>query len=220
MKNHIGKLLTVALVAAAVAMAGAPRSAGAGDIAWDRIIGADPDELDKDQKKKASSIMKKEKVYHGCKNTIAACLPYEKKSNTARRLAGMVVRKVKAGYTAEQIHEMIESGQTSFYSGPESERRFFDVGGKKPVPIPHDPHHIRLAALHDDKKLVLKENLGASLIDLGDGCLCPGAGWRRSVGPDLERWPRDRRLVDGRSFALAGGPGRDPDGDVPGDRLR
>ncbi len=102
---------------AIVVMAGlaTPRSAGAGDIAWDRILGADPGELDKDQKDKAASIMKDEKVYHGCKGTIAACLSPGKDSNTARRLAGMVVRKVKAGYGAEQIHEMIEKRGKSMH---------------------------------------------------------------------------------------------------------
>jgi protein-disulfide isomerase len=59
--------------------------------------------------------MKEEKVYHGCKDTIAACLSPAKDSNTARRLAGMVVRKVKAGYTSEQIHEMIEKRGKSMH---------------------------------------------------------------------------------------------------------
>jgi 3-hydroxyacyl-CoA dehydrogenase len=70
------------------------------------------------------------------------------------------------------VNEMVESGEESFYSGPEAEKRYFDVAGGKPVALPHDPHQIRLAALHDNKKLVIKENLGASLVDLGDGCLC------------------------------------------------
>lgn len=104
-----------ALVIVVMAGLATPRSAGAGDIAWDRILGADPDELDKDQKSKAASIMKKEKVYHGCKNTIAACLAPAKDSMTARRLAGMVVRKVKAGYTAEMIGEMIEKRGKSMH---------------------------------------------------------------------------------------------------------
>ncbi|MBW2262451.1 MAG: thioredoxin domain-containing protein [Deltaproteobacteria bacterium] len=115
MKGHWRGWLVIAVVTGVVAVSGAPRPAGAGDIAWDRILGADTDKLDKDKKEKAASIMKKEKVYYGCKNTIAACLSSDPDSNTARRLAGMVVRKVQAGYNAEQIHEMIEKRGKSMH---------------------------------------------------------------------------------------------------------
>jgi len=107
MKGHWRGWLAIVLTAAVATISSAPRTAGAGDVAWDRILGADPDELDGDQKEQAASIMKTEKVYFGCKDTIAACLAPAKDSNTARRLAGMVVRKVKSGYSAEQIHKMI-----------------------------------------------------------------------------------------------------------------
>jgi 3-hydroxyacyl-CoA dehydrogenase len=70
------------------------------------------------------------------------------------------------------VDEMVAKGQTSFYDGPQSERRYFDLAAQKAVPIKQDPRHIRLAALHEDKKSIIKENLGASLVDLGDGCLC------------------------------------------------
>ena len=38
--------------------------------------------------------------------------------------------------------------------------------------MPRDPQHIHLAALHEDKKNIVKENPGAAMVDLGDGCLC------------------------------------------------
>ena len=40
------------------------------------------------------------------------------------------------------------------------------------MPVPHDRRHIRLPAVHGDPKRVIKENLSASLLDLGEGCLC------------------------------------------------
>jgi protein-disulfide isomerase len=116
MKEHWRGWLAIVLAASVVTISSAPRTAGAGDIAWDRILGADPDELDGDQRTLATSIMKKEKVYYGCKNTIAACLAPAKDSSTARRLAGMVVRKVQAGYSAEQIHKMIVKRGTSMHA--------------------------------------------------------------------------------------------------------
>ena len=38
--------------------------------------------------------------------------------------------------------------------------------------IQADPHHINLAVLKEDKRNVVKETIGASLIDIGDGVLC------------------------------------------------
>jgi protein-disulfide isomerase len=113
-----GSKRTVALLACAAllaAVSGGSRTVDAGDIPWDKVLGAKPDELDKDQKAEAAAILEKEKVYHGCKNTIAKCLRSDPDSLTARRLAGMVVRKVKAGYGKDQIHEMIKKRGLSMH---------------------------------------------------------------------------------------------------------
>ena len=66
---------------------------------------------------------------------------------------------------------MVESGRTAFYDGPKSARRYFDVTSKKATSFPSEPQKIDLAALHEDKRRIVKESLGASLIDLGDGVL-------------------------------------------------
>ena len=90
-------------------------AAGAKDVPLDKVLGADPKALDPDQLAAAKSIMQAEKVYFGCKDTIASCLAGEKESMTARRLAGMVVRKVKAGHDAAAIHDMIEKRGLSMH---------------------------------------------------------------------------------------------------------
>ncbi|OGQ90586.1 MAG: hypothetical protein A2289_08555 [Deltaproteobacteria bacterium RIFOXYA12_FULL_58_15] len=84
-----------------------------------------------------------------------------------------IERMKKDGFDVPQwVVDMVAKGQKTFYDGSEAERRFFDVGGKKAVPIPQDPHNVRLLALREDKKRIVKENLGAALVDIGDGCLC------------------------------------------------
>jgi predicted DsbA family dithiol-disulfide isomerase len=101
---------------AAIALAaGSVDRVHAGDIPWDRVLGADPDDLDEGQKAAAAAIMQEEKVYYGCKDTIAACLTKEPGCKTARRLAGMVMRKVKAGYSADDIAEMIDMRAISMH---------------------------------------------------------------------------------------------------------
>jgi 3-hydroxyacyl-CoA dehydrogenase len=70
------------------------------------------------------------------------------------------------------VLQMIESGRTSFYDGPPSQRTYWDVATKSAKPLPKDPKHLELAAIKDDKKRIVKENMGAALVDLGDGCLC------------------------------------------------
>ncbi len=103
----------VVLVCAVILLG--PGPAGASDVPLDGILGADPGTLDAKQLELAKTIMQTEKVYYGCKGTIAVCLAGKNESMTARRLAGMVVRKVKAGYDADKIHEMIEKRGLSMH---------------------------------------------------------------------------------------------------------
>ncbi|MEZ0312899.1 MAG: 3-hydroxyacyl-CoA dehydrogenase NAD-binding domain-containing protein [Myxococcota bacterium] len=72
----------------------------------------------------------------------------------------------------EWVEQMLASGRKSFYADGEAAKTYFDHKAKKKAVVPFDAKHIRLAALHEDPKKVVKENLGASLLDLGDGVLC------------------------------------------------
>ena len=83
------------------------------------------------------------------------------------------VERMKAeGITVpDNVSVMLASGRTSFYDGPKRDRTYFDVTAKTAKPIDRDPKIISLAALKETKTNVVKSNLGASLVDLGDGVL-------------------------------------------------
>lgn len=70
----------------------------------------------------------------------------------------------------EWVTEMLASGRTSFYEGAPVAPRFYDRKQRAAAPIPADPREISIAALKASGKVV-KENFGASLVDLGDGVL-------------------------------------------------
>ena len=83
-----------------------------------------------------------------------------------------VERMTAEGISVPQnVQSMLSSGRTSFYDGPKSERTYFDVGAAAAKPLPTDSKEISLAALKEKSTNVVKSNLGASLIDLGDGVL-------------------------------------------------
>ncbi len=67
------------------------------------------------------------------------------------------------------VKELAASGG-SFYSGGAKDARFFDYRSKSAVPVPFGQKELRIAALKEAGKVV-KENFGASLVDLGDGAL-------------------------------------------------
>jgi 3-hydroxyacyl-CoA dehydrogenase len=67
------------------------------------------------------------------------------------------------------VKELAASGG-SFYSGGAKDARFFDYRSKSAVSVPFGPKELRIAALKESGKVV-KENFGASLVDLGDGAL-------------------------------------------------
>jgi 3-hydroxyacyl-CoA dehydrogenase len=84
-----------------------------------------------------------------------------------------VERMIKDGTEVPKwVLHMLDTGQKTFYSGTESNKKYFDVGTSKSVSMPRDPQHIHLAALHENNKNIVKENPGAAMVDLGDGCLC------------------------------------------------
>lgn len=88
-------------------------------------------------------------------------------------VANSVARMQKEGITPPAwVVQMLESGRTSFYDGTPAARRYYDVSTRKPAMLTRPASHLYLPALHEDKKRIVRDNLGASLVDLGDGCLC------------------------------------------------
>lgn len=84
-----------------------------------------------------------------------------------------VARMKKDGIPVPKVVEdMLAAGRTSFYGGTAATRDYFDAGAKKAVRVKQDPRSIDLDALREDKSKVVRSNLGASLLDLGDGALC------------------------------------------------
>lgn len=84
-----------------------------------------------------------------------------------------VERMMKEGISVpKNVLAMLESGRESFYAGPKADRDYFDFASKTAKKVPVDPKTISLAALKEDKKNVVEKNLGATLVDLGDGVLC------------------------------------------------
>jgi 3-hydroxyacyl-CoA dehydrogenase len=58
-----------------------------------------------------------------------------------------------------------------FYAGSPAARTFFDVASKAPKPLSTDRRQLGFEVLKSDPSKVVKKNLGASLVDLGDGVL-------------------------------------------------
>ena len=71
----------------------------------------------------------------------------------------------------ENVKQMLASGRKSFYDGAKSARTYFDMSASAAKPIPTEDKIISLPALKETASNVVASNLGASLIDLGDGVL-------------------------------------------------
>jgi 3-hydroxyacyl-CoA dehydrogenase len=71
--------------------------------------------------------------------------------------------KKNGAAVAPWVEKMLASGNESFYRGDS----YYDPARRSYVPIAPDPRAIDLAKGH-----VVRENKGASLIDIGDGVLC------------------------------------------------
>ena len=69
------------------------------------------------------------------------------------------------------VEEMHQKGINSFYHSKNGKLHFYDVQQKKKNTIPDDPQKINLK-LERQKREVLRENWGASLVDIGDGVVC------------------------------------------------
>jgi len=69
------------------------------------------------------------------------------------------------------VWEMLAAGNQSFYRQEDGGLRVYDPALRKYAPVPQDPKAIVLSDLKKAGR-VIRENKGASLIDLGDGILC------------------------------------------------
>ncbi len=69
------------------------------------------------------------------------------------------------------VEELLARGE-SFYHKREGTKLYFDVQTKRYRELPRPAGVLVLSELKEDKKRVIKETPGASLIDLGDGVAC------------------------------------------------
>ncbi len=95
------------------------------------------------------------------------------------------------------VEEMVQNGHTSFYRSQDGRASYYDVHSKSYQPMPENPRVVHLKLLKE-KGRVLRENWGASLIDLGDGVLC--AEFHSIAQPDFN--PLDPAMFDILSEAL------------------
>jgi 3-hydroxyacyl-CoA dehydrogenase len=70
------------------------------------------------------------------------------------------------------VKDMLATGRSSFYAGTLSAPEYWDVRAKKAAAVAQDPRNIRLAAVKERPGAVVKKNLSATLVDIGDGVLC------------------------------------------------
>ena len=85
-------------------------------------------------------------------------------------VAASVKRMQSEGVAVPEWVEAVARGG-GFYAGSPAARTFFDVKAKAPRPLPTDAKQISFEVLTSEPTRVLKKNLGASLVDLGDGAL-------------------------------------------------
>jgi 3-hydroxyacyl-CoA dehydrogenase len=96
--------------------------------------------------------------------------PFETWDAVGVRAAVAVMKKL-GKQVPKKIEEMLDAGFESFYTKKGDELYYYDFETKNYVKLKENPKIIVLPALKDRKKIV-KQNPGASLIDIGDGALC------------------------------------------------
>src|SRR5204863_2729321 len=69
------------------------------------------------------------------------------------------------------VEQMLAAGATSFYKTENGQQFYFDFAAGRYVPLSDPPGVLILKSIKDQKG-VIKQNSGASLIDLGDGVAC------------------------------------------------
>ncbi len=88
-------------------LAGSSLAWAAKPIRWNRVIGAHPNQLNRADRARAARLMREITVYYGCSDTVAACLVDDPDCETARRIAGLIVRMVKKGRRDARIKDQV-----------------------------------------------------------------------------------------------------------------
>jgi len=96
--------------------------------------------------------------------------PFETWDAVGVREAVAVMKKL-GKQVPRKIEEMLDASFESFYTKKEDSLYYYDFEAKNYVKLKENAKIIVLPALKDRKKIV-KQNPGASLIDIGDGVLC------------------------------------------------
>ena len=96
--------------------------------------------------------------------------PFETWDAVGVREAVAVMKKL-GKQVPKKIEEMLDASFESFYTKKEDSLYYYDFETKSYVKLKENAKIIVLPALKDRKKIV-KQNPGASLIDIGDGVLC------------------------------------------------
>jgi 3-hydroxyacyl-CoA dehydrogenase len=79
--------------------------------------------------------------------------------------------KAEGASIPANVQKMLDSGAKSFYKSENGQRFYFDFPSAKYVPAGDPPGTIILKSIKD-RTGVIKKNVGASLIDIGDGVAC------------------------------------------------
>ena len=95
MTPHSHDMLLSGLLAINLSILAMNPMAQAAPIPWRRVPGASG--LSSSDSSRAAGLMNKHHCYYGCSATIAQCLTKDPKCDTARRLAGLIVRLVRQG---------------------------------------------------------------------------------------------------------------------------
>jgi len=77
--------------------------ASAQEILWDRVMGASVEKLTAAQKIRATEALRTIHNYYGCSRMVADCLKTDPKCETARRLAGFIVRQAAFDRSVTEI---------------------------------------------------------------------------------------------------------------------
>jgi protein-disulfide isomerase len=77
-------------------------------IRWNRVLGAKPSSLSAKDRARAARLMRQITVYYGCSDTVARCLVSDPGCQTARRIAGIIVRMVKKGRSDARIKDEVK----------------------------------------------------------------------------------------------------------------
>lgn len=86
---------------------GAIKRVHAQEISWDRIMNASVGKLTSQQKEIATQAMRSIHNYYGCSRTVAECLVKEPQCETARRVAGFIVRQAAFGRSLNEIRAAV-----------------------------------------------------------------------------------------------------------------